>query len=976
MNRQSVWFARRGWTLALGFIVAGAGSWWGADWRSNNLANAARKAFAGRRHGEALELARGALFWRPGSSRALVIAGDCERMQGNYANALAWYDKLPLGSSTETIAAQVSAAQILIEHLGQPSAAEERFRRVLEVDPQHPVAIEGLADLLGLTARRWEAIPLVLQLLRQGHYRIEHLTLLGAEGGAHPSAELWQLWIRGQPEDPLANLALAWEARNAGDLKETERRLRLAVARRPNLVEAQAQLGELILACGRVGELADWERGLPSEADDFPQVWTVRAEWARRCGNEAGAIRCYVEALRRNPNLPNANYQLAQVLQARGDALRAAPFLKQSAALQELWLRESVLLNSEHTSVEPLRRVAEQLESLGRLWEAWGWSRYARELDPSAAWPRAAVTRLESSLVDVPAWTRLESNPAAGFAIAEFPLPDWPTLKCPQVSPGPADTPSRIQFTEVAADVGLDFCYFNSGDASTPGQFMYEFTGGGVAVLDYDGDSWPDLYFTQGCPWPARSGKFEFVDQLFRNRSSRFENVTGAAVVRENAYSQGVAAGDLDGDGFTDLYVGNIGRNRLFMNNGDGTFREEVLAADPGRWTTSCVIADFNGDAWPDLYAVNYVEGPDVFERICQHADGVPRMCGPFDFRGAPDEFYLNQGDGQFVADAGAGFTAPGGKGLGVAVADFAGRGRLDLFVANDLDENFYFVNQMPRRGGPPRFTEQALPLGLAYSSEGRAQGCMGIAVGDATEDGQLDLLVTNFLQEPNAFYVQQAEGQFSDAVAGAGLRESSLMQLGFGTQFLDGDLDGHLDLVVTNGHVDDHRAYGRAYHMPPQFFRNTGRGRFQELPATSLGKFFSGAYLGRGLARLDWNRDGAEDAVISHLDSPAALLTNTTPTRGNFIALHLKGVQSERDAIGTILTWTVGEKKLVRQVTAGDGYQASNERVVIFGLGSDTSHGELSVRWPSGISQRFTNVPQNQNLVLVEGRAQWYVLP
>jgi hypothetical protein len=162
---------------------------------------------------------------------------------------------------------------------------------------------------------------------------------------------------------------------------------------------------------------------------------------------------------------------------------------------------------------------------------------------------------------------------------------------------------------------------------------------------------------------------------------------------------------------------------------------------------------------------------------------------------------------------------------------------------------------------------------------------------------------------------------------------------------------------------------------MPTQFFRNIGGGRFQELPASPLGPFFKGAYLGRGLARLDWNRDGAEDVVISHLDSPAALLINTTPARGNFIALHLKGVQSERDAIGATLTLTIGQKQIVRQVTAGDGYQASNERVVVFGFSKDESPGPLTVRWPSGISQRFTDLPSNQHVILIEGQTHSYVL-
>jgi tetratricopeptide (TPR) repeat protein len=979
MNCRSAWFHRRGWVLALGLVFVAICSWRGAQWRCANLLKSSRFALTTRRHGEALEFARAALWWCPQSDDARLVAGDSERLQGNYQAAVGWYDKLPLGPSPETINAHVAAAYLLLEHLAQPTAAEERFRRVLEIDPQHAKAIEGLADVLGLTARRWEAIPYLLRLLKQERNRVEHLTLLGAESGAHPSPELWQAWNHNQPDDPLVNLVMAWEARNADDPKEAERCLRNAIKGRPDLVEAQARLGELLVVSGRISELPDWDRGLPAAADEFPQVWTTRAEWARRYGNERGAIRCYAEALRRNPNLTKANYQLAQLLLARGDTTRATPFLIQSTALQELSARESVLLNAEHTSLQPLKRVVEQLEKLGRLWEAWGWSRYAQQLDPSAEWPRKAVAHFKAVLTDDSPWTQQTSSPAAGLATAEFPVPDWQSFRSQETTPSSAtaNAVARIQFSEVAASVGLDFQYFNGGDAATPGQYMYEFSGGGVAVVDYDSDGRPDLYFTQGCRWPPQSSQQEFLDQLYRNHEGKyFEKVTGQAEIRENAFGQGVAAGDLNGDGFVDILVGNIGRNTLLMNNGDGTFREEHLAVDPGRWTTSCVIADLNGDSWPDIYAANYVEAPDVFERMCQHQDGVPRMCAPFDFPASPDEFYLNQGDGQFLEYAAvAGMANSSGKGLGVVVGDFQGRGQLDLFVANDLEGNFYFNNQTPERGKPPQFVEEGIPRGVAFGAEGRAQGSMGIAAGDASEDGLLDLLVTNFLHEGSAFYVQRPGGQFSDDIVQSGLREPSLLQLGFGTQFLDADLDGHLDLIVTNGYVDDHRAYGRPYHMPTQFFRNIGGGRFQELPASPLGPFFKGAYLGRGLARLDWNRDGAEDVVISHLDSPAALLINTTPARGNFIALHLKGVQSERDAIGATLTLTIGQKQIVRQVTAGDGYQASNERVVVFGFSKDESPGPLTVRWPSGISQRFTDLPSNQHVILIEGQTHSYVL-
>ncbi|MSR60246.1 MAG: tetratricopeptide repeat protein [Planctomycetaceae bacterium] len=973
---------RRYWITCLfvALIAMVTAGWAASRWRSGRLCETALRAFAAEEYDVARSVAIDALWWDRSSTRAQLIAGDSAKALGRNSEAVERYDRLPM-RGRGMVTAHSNAAKLLLYDLGDPSGAERRFRQVLSASPGDPDAVLGLADLLGITSRRWEAIPLLLDVLRQGRFRTEHLTLLGAEGGAHPAPELLRSWMAKRPDDPLANLAMAWQLRNERQYADAERCLRLAIKQGPKLIEAHARLGELLVESGRFDELAGWQRSLPAGSDEFPQIWIVQGAWARHCGDDAGAIRCYLEALARNPNLTNANYQLAQLLHSRADVASAAPFFERCAALQELSARESVLFHSEHTSLDPLRNVAEQMEALGRLWEAWGWSRFAKSLSASAAWPQAALDRLEVQLAKSPPWNLPETNPALSFDAERFALPDWSRLQPAERSHATGatdDLTAQVSFHDMARDAELDFRYFNSGDPSTPGQYMYEFTGGGVAVLDFDADGWPDLYLTQGSQWPPDGNQQIYLDQLFRNQfGKKFDNVTLPAEMRENSFSHGVAAGDLDGDGFVDLFVANIGRNRLLINQGDGTFREQWLPGDRGLWTTSCVIADFNGDAFPDLYAVNYVEAPDVFDRLCAHKDGVPRMCAPFDFPGSPDEFYLNQGDGTFrEAASEAGFVDHNGKGLGVAAADFDSSGRLSLFVANDLVENFYFVNETSVRGGAPRFVESALPLGLAYGADGRTHGCMGIAVGDSNDDGRLDMLVTNFMQEPDALYVQKPGGFFADEADRAGIGGPTLLQLGFGTQFVDGDLDGRLDLVVTNGHVDDHRAYGREYHMPPQFFHNVGGGRFRELPPDRVGEFFGGKYLGRGMARIDWNRDGAEDVVISHLESPAALLTNTTVGRGDFIKVDLRGVRSERDAIGAVATLTTASLRLVRQVTAGDGYQASNERSLIFGLGKDDSAADLMVRWPSGAIDEIANVPRNRHWILIEGSSRLRSLP
>ena len=523
----------------------------------------------------------------------------------------------------------------------------------------------------------------------------------------------------------------------------------------------------------------------------------------------------------------------------------------------------------------------------------------------------------------------------------------------------------------------------------------FQFTGGGVGVLDYDRDGWPDLYFTQGGHWPLEDANPPF-DLLYRNRQGEsFEDVTAAVGIWEVDYSQGLAVGDVDADGWDDLFVANVEVNRLFHNNGDGTFRE--ITDDAGirdsAWSTSAVCADFNGDGLPDLYVVNYLTGPDLASRICHRADGRPRGCTPHELDAADDQLLLNLGDGRFQdVSRQAGILAAGGKGLGVLAADFDSSGRLSLFVSNDTTANFFFQNESPAQGtvptsgtvpqgqpagtladaDMPHFQESAIVVGLAFDYEGRSQACMGIAAGDANGDGKLDLFVTNYFDEYNTLYLRQEGTLFLDSILNSGLRDAGLKQLGFGTQFLDADLDGWPDLVVANGHVEDETDRGISLHMPTQFFHGTGHGRFAEVDASELGPWFEGNYLGRGLARLDWNRDGKQDFVVSNLDSPAALLTNTSERCGGFLALELVGTKSARAPIGaTVCVQTSSGRLQTQQLTAGDGYQASNQKQLVFGVG-DERQVDITIRWPSGLIETFNNMDTSQAWLVIEGRVPY----
>jgi hypothetical protein len=316
----------------------------------------------------------------------------------------------------------------------------------------------------------------------------------------------------------------------------------------------------------------------------------------------------------------------------------------------------------------------------------------------------------------------------------------------------------------------------------------------------------------------------------------------------------------------------------------------------------------------------------------------------------------------------------PAGKGLGVAVWDSHGRGRLNLFVANDTTPNFYFEAPATDRE-TFRLEDRAIATGLALNADGKATGCMGVALGDVDDDSGVDLLVTNFLAEPNTLYMHAGGGNYADRTRALGLHEPSLNVLGFGTQCLDADLDGRLELFVANGHIDDLRALGRPYRMPAQLFHWNGR-RLVELDAADLGRYFQQQWLGRAAARLDWNRDGLEDLIVGHLDDDTALLTNTSTPAGRFLSLRLIGTHSERDAIGTRVEVRLGDRTLTRQLTAGDGYQASNERRLVIGVGNAARIDELIVRWPSRLVHHLTEFPVSKPVHLAENHDSLYSAP
>lgn len=532
-------------------------------------------------------------------------------------------------------------------------------------------------------------------------------------------------------------------------------------------------------------------------------------------------------------------------------------------------------------------------------------------------------------------------------------------------SPEPGMETACPLFEDLHAALGLDFTYSN-GEAGE--SLMVEAIGGGVGWLDYDCDGHWDLYFTQGGDPAAADRSGQPIDRLFRQLpgelpggASRFVDVTEASLIREPAYSQGVAIGDFDNDGFDDIYVTNVGRNTLFQNLGDGTFGEVTDSAGVGdeRWSSSAAWADLDLDGDLDLYVCNYLKYDPLHPMDCRNVRGEARICHPRDVEHWPDECYLNQGDGTFrPVAAERGLFGPGNKALGVVVADFTNDRRPDIYVANDTTANFLFVNQ-----GEGRFQESAVLLGCAVDRNGMAQASMGLAVGDYDGNGWLDIYSTHFYDESNTLYRNLGNNGFEDVTGIVGLHEPTLPRLGFGTAMADFNQDGRQELLIANGHIENFPG-NPLLRMKPQLFSFDGT-RFRDC-STAAGGFFQERQVGRGVALADYDGDGDLDAAVVHQNTPAALLENRSQ-RGHFLAVRFIGVQSNRRGIGCRVTVTSADGQWVQELCGGSSFASSHQPQLIVGLGERAGPCSLQVLWPSGLTQSLSDVLPDRLLVIRE---------
>ena len=856
---------------------------------------------------------------------------------------------------------------------GKFDDAEHRYREILDKDYSLNLARRKLAYLLNRKGQRHEAVGWIQQLCLFGDVKQDELHSLISEADAmydppasQPSSgarPYWPIGSGGQARKLFADKNYAAAASLLH--KETE-----------NLSASDiALLGRSAVEAQDDDLIREWVKLVNEEVRSYPDYWATIGLIYLRKADFAEALRCFAEALKLDPTDTRSTRRLFQTLRSLGRESDADAWIDRFGTLNEI-LEASNRIADGSSNPTDFEQLAANLDKVGRRLESVLWRSFSAARLSNQSALNELRAEMKQVLADKKAFADTETK-WCGMDFGGTELPSLPpSLKresntaksTPDLTRFPtiADTPS---FRNISAAIGLDHQYFVGPKPIEQRFAIYQTFGGGVAVVDFDQDGNPDLYFAQGAAGPPK-----FVaalsDQLYRTEIASGEkslvDVSRLAGIQESDYTLGVTSGDWNQDGFPDLAVTNIGTSYLLINHGDGTFERQPLnaEADFGRLSTSVAMADITRDGLPDLVVLNYLNDPKITNLPKLGDNGnVLDTLAPLSFAAARDHSYVNQGDGSFEQRLIGSEESDACTGLGVVVTDcYAESDKNEIFVVSDVRKNQLWTfdsNNVP--------TDLGSPMGIAYGTVGSATGAMGIAAADFDRNGAIDFHVTNFIGEPVSLYMNRGD-IFEDLNIRFGLNKPSFDVLGFGCQSIDYSNDGWPDLIVTNGHVENLESKGQPFRQPAQMFANLGN-RFQPVQVTG-GNYWSANHLGRALATLDFNRDGLLDIVITDLLGQSVVLENETQHDNRWLQFDLRGTRSERDAIGTLIKVQSAQGKWCEWVTAGDGYLCKNESLVHFGLGQTDSINSVVVRWPSGLDQEFNDLQSNSRYMLVEGQS------
>jgi len=500
--------------------------------------------------------------------------------------------------------------------------------------------------------------------------------------------------------------------------------------------------------------------------------------------------------------------------------------------------------------------------------------------------------------------------------------------------------------------------------------YLPETVGAGCAFLDYDNDGWMDIYLVNSGPCDFYQPRSPLKNALYRNnRDGTFTDVTDKAGVGGTAYGMGIAVGDYDGDGYPDLYVTQYPNSILYHNNGDGTFTDVTENAGVAAlgWGTSAVWFDYDNDGRLDLFVCRFADFSRPKNIYCGNKESGRYYCKPTLYKPMTSWLFHNNGDGTFTdVSERSGISHSPSKAWGVVAADINNDGRLDLFVANDTSPNSLFINR-----GNGRFEDVGLQAGLAYSSFGVARSGMGVDAADFNQDGWIDLFVSNVDHESYSMYCNNKDETFDDIANITGIGNATTLMSGWGAKFFDYNNDGNLDLLLCNGHpdlmIEDHQR-GIRYLEPLMLFQNDGAS-WKNVSGQS-GPIFAKNIAGRGLALGDFDNDGSVDVLVTVNNGVPVLLRNNAGRQNHWLGLHLIGRRCNIDAIGAKVVYKAGGMKRQVDKVGGSSYLSAHDPRIVLGFAQNTHIEWLEIHWPqpSGIIERFQNLPIDRYITVVEG--------